>query len=57
LTWPRLVARFAYWAENPPVAVALRMALQGFGVWKPKVKADAGATLEKLQALFPGGKL
>ena len=51
------MARFAYWADNPPVAVALRMALQGFGVWKPKVKADAGATLQKLQTLFPGGKI
>ena len=54
LTWPRLMARFDYWRKYPPVAVALRMALAGFGVWKPPRETAPENQMDDLRALMGG---
>ncbi len=56
LTFGRLLARHAFWRDNPPPAALLPAIALGLGVWKPKRQhsPDAVATL---LGLFPTGRI
>jgi hypothetical protein len=55
LTFARILARNAYWRENPPPASLLAAIAAGMGVWKPTRRTETHS-LDALRALFPSGR-
>jgi hypothetical protein len=55
LTFPRVLARHAYWRENPPVAALLAAIAAGLGVWAPPKKPEDDS-VSALRGLFPAGR-
>jgi hypothetical protein len=55
LTFARILARNAYWRENPPPAALLSAIAAGMGVWRPQKQPEKDS-LGALRALFPSGR-
>ena len=55
LTFQRILARNAFWRDNPPPAALLSAIAAGMGVWQPKKKVETDA-VNALHALFPSGR-
>ena len=55
LTFPRIVARNAYWRENPPPAALLSAIAVGLGVWAPQETDGSGSVNAPCARCFPPG--
>jgi len=55
LTFQRILARHAYWRDNPPPAALLAAMAAGQGVWRPQRKQEPDS-MSALRALFPSGR-
>jgi hypothetical protein len=57
LTWRRIVARFEFWRDDPPLAIMLQY-LAAFVGWKPPEHRATGTdAMDAFKAMFPSGKI